>query len=290
MLKALLKTMRPHQWTKNIFIFVALVFDEKLFDLPSITNTCLGFILLCLSAGTIYIINDLVDVEKDRQHPTKKFRPLAAEQLTEKSAIGSIFILLLITITGSFWLNTKFGLLIICYLVLQTAYSFKLKNMVIIDVFTVAAGFFIRVVAGVVLIEVSRFSPWLYIFTIMLSLFLGFGKRRQELILNLNGLKNTRPILKEYSLPLIDQMITVVITGAIMTYAFYSFSAPNLPDNHTMMLTIPFLIYGIFRYLYLLHVKESSGDPSEIVLKDRPLQLTLLLCGFAVVFILYWNT
>ncbi len=288
MLLTLLQTMRPHQWTKNIFIFVALVFDGKLFDVSSFINTSFGFVMLCLISGIGYIINDLVDVEKDRLHPTKKFRPIASGALKERVALVGIIILLLITIPLSLWLSFGFGLLIIAYLGLQLVYTFYLKNLVIIDVLTIATLFVMRVAAGVLLIEVTRFSPWLYVFTTMLALFLGVGKRRQELVLMKQDLGKTRTILKEYSIPFVDEMITIVTASTIMTYALYTFSAPNLPKNNSMMLTIPFIIYGIFRYLYLIHIKGSSGDPSEVVLDDRPLQITVLLFGITVVLVLYY--
>ena len=169
---------------------------------------------------------------------------------------------------------------------LQIAYSFALKNLVIIDVLTIAAGFVLRVAAGVPLVEAERFSPWLYVFTVLLALFLGLGKRRHELVL-LNGQAATRYILSQYNLSFIDSMMSIVTTGTIITYAFYTFSAPNLPDNHLMMLTIPFVIYGIFRYLYVVHVQGNGGAPDEVLLTDRPLQICIVLFGLAVVVILY---
>jgi 4-hydroxybenzoate polyprenyltransferase len=180
-----------------------------------------------------------------------------------------------------------FGLLMILYLGLQFAYSFKLKNIVIIDVMIIAAGFVIRVGAGVSLVEVTRFSPWLYVCMTLLGLFMGFGKRRQELFLFQEEAKNTRASLSDYSIQFLDEIITIVAASTIMAYALYTFSAPGLPDNHTMMLTIPFVIYAIFRYLHLLHVQGNSGDPSEILLYDRPLQLTVILWGVTVIIILY---
>lgn len=290
MLLALLRTMRPKQWvTKNAFIFGALVFDGKLFHLPSMAVTLLGFFLLCLVSGTVYIINDLVDLEKDRQHPTKRFRPIPAGILSKRVALGSIIGFLSLVLPLSFWLDSRFGWAMSGFLALQLIYSFYLKNIVIVDVLSIAAGFVIRVGAGVALIEVARFSPWLYVCTTLLALFMGFGKRRQERILLQNGIKNTRSILNAYNLPFLDELITIVATSTILAYALYTFSAPNLPDNHTMMLTIPFVLYGIFRYLYQIHVKDSSGDPSEVVLQDRALQSAVILWGITVVIILYWG-
>jgi len=286
-LLALLKTLRPKQWTKNLAIFAALIFDEKLFRPQFLLHTLLGFGLLCLVSGTVYIINDIADREKDRIHPQKKNRPIASGALSLQTATLFAIVIPAIVIPLSFWLDVEFGALMTLYLVLQLAYSFKLKHVVIIDVMTIAAGFVIRVGAGVVLIDVARFSPWLYVCTTLLSLFMGFGKRRQELILTQTGVKNTRAILDHYSIQLLDDMIMIVAAGTVMAYSLYTFSAPNLPNNHWMMLTVPFVIYGIFRYLYTLHIQGNGGDPSEVLLRDRPMQLTVLLWGVTAVIILY---
>lgn len=287
MLRALFQTMRPQQWIKNGFAFVPLIFDEQLFNLSALSQSILGFALLCLISGSVYTLNDLVDIDRDRAHPIKCKRPIASGALSKRAAQLSLLILVLFTIPSSFVLNWHFGLVIVAYFFLQIAYSFLLKNIVIIDVLSIAAGFVLRVGAGVTVIEVARFSPWLYVFTTMLALFLGFGKRRQEVILAQNGVHNTRSILREYNLPFIDELISIVTASTILTYAFYSFTAPNLPENHTMMLTIPFLIYGIFRYLYLIHIKQSSGDPSEMLIQDRPLQISIILFGLSSILILY---
>lgn len=287
MITGILTTLRPKQWTKNLFIFAALVFDEKLFQTEPLLKTIIGFILLCLVSGTVYLINDLVDVEKDRQHPTKQKRPIASGQVSSKMAITAAVVLLALCLPLSFLLNGWFGLIVLGYLLLQVAYSFLLKNIVIVDVLTLAAGFVLRVAAGVALVEAERFSPWLYVFTVLLALFLGLGKRRQELILLKELATNTRTILNEYNLPFLDEMIAVVTAGTLMTYSFYTFSAPNLPSNHLMMMTIPFLIYGIFRYLYVIHVQGNGGAPDEVLLTDRPLQLSILFFGLTVITILY---
>lgn len=286
MIPGLYKSLRPKQWTKNGFIFPPLIFDEKLFHWEPLSKTILGFFLLCLISGVVYLINDLVDIEKDRQHPIKKNRPIPAGQLPIPVAIAAVIVLLAISLPMSFLLDTTFGLIITGYLILQIAYSFILKNIVIVDVMTIAVGFVLRVACGVFLIQAERFSPWLYVFTVLLALFLGFGKRRQELVL-LNGQATTRAILNQYNLPFLDSMMSIVTTGTIITYAFYTFSAPNLPGNHLMMLTIPFVIYGIFRYLYIIHVQGNGGAPDEVLLTDTPLQFTLALFMSSVFFILY---
>lgn len=280
--------MRPKQWTKNAAIFAALIFDEKLFSAYALQKTVLGFFLLCLVSGTVYIINDLVDIEKDRAHPKKRHRPIASGAISQKTALLAAIILPLIVLPLSYMLDVVFGLLMTFYLVIQLLYSFKLKHIVIIDVMTIAAGFVIRVGAGVSLIEVARFSPWLYVCTTLLALFMGLGKRRQEVILVNNSGKNTRSILAEYTIKFLDDMIIIVAASAIMAYSLYTFSAPNLPNNHWMMLTIPFVIYGIFRYLYNLHILDGNGDPSEVLLQDRPIQVTVILWGLSATAILYW--
>jgi 4-hydroxybenzoate polyprenyltransferase len=284
---ALIKTMRPSQWTKNLVIFVPLVFDEKLFQIEPLTRTLIGFVMLCLISGAVYLINDLVDIEKDRQHPTKRNRPLASGQLSKSVATAAAILIPAVVLPLSFLLDPAFGLILTGYLVLQIAYSFWLKNMVIIDVLVIAAGFVLRVAAGVPLVHAERFSPWLYLFTTLLALFLALGKRRQEIALLKSQASNARAVLDHYSLPFVDEMMAVVTAGTLMTYALYTFSAPNLPENHTMMLTIPFVIYGIFRYLYVIHIQGNGGAPDEVLLTDRPLQVSVVVFGLAVVVILY---
>jgi 4-hydroxybenzoate polyprenyltransferase len=286
LIAGIFKSLRPKQWTKNGFIFAALIFDLKLLQIEPLVKTTIGFIILCFISGTVYLINDLVDVEKDRQHPTKKNRPIAAGQVSIPVAMATAILLPAIMLPLSFLLNPVFGVIITTYLLLQIAYSFALKNVVVVDVLTIAAGFVLRVAAGVPLVAAERFSPWLYVFTTLLALFLGLGKRRQELVL-LKGEAGTRAILKEYNLPFLDSMMSVVTTGTIITYAFYTFSAPNLQNNHLMMMTIPFVIYGIFRYLYVIHVQGNGGAPDEVLLTDRPLQINIVLFGLAVFTILY---
>ncbi len=287
MLKSLLKTMRPNQWIKNIFVFAALVFDVKLFDLHYLLRTLAGFVLLCLVSGTVYIINDLVDIEKDRQHPKKRHRPLASGELSPTVAIIAAVVIPLLALPLGFMLKPMFGAILTGYLLLQIAYSFWLKNVVIVDVMLIAGGFLLRVAAGVPLVDARRFSPWLYVCMTLLALLIGFGKRRHELVL-LKGNANThRQSLQEYNLPLLDHAISIVTASTLLAYSLYTFSAEGLPPDHTMMLTIPFVLYGIFRYLYLIHVKGMGGAPEEIALSDRPLQINFVLWGAGVVFVMY---
>ncbi len=287
MLKGLLKTMRPKQWTKNLFLFAALIFDEKLFKPVFLSKTVAGFAVFCLISGTVYLINDLVDIEKDRQHPRKRHRPLPSGQLSPLAAAGAAVLITLICLPLAFLLDRFFGLTAIAYLTTMILYSFLLKNIVIIDVLTIAAGFVLRVVAGVALVDVARFSPWLYLCTTLLALFLGFSKRRHELMLLQENAEEHRSSLQEYSLHLLDEMIAVVTSTTVVAYSLYTFTAPNMPQNHAMMLTIPFVLYGIFRYLYLIHCKNEGGSPEEILIKDKPLIADIALYGLAVVLILY---
>ncbi len=293
MLTALLRTMRPRQWLKNVAIFAALIFDHQLWPLnPSPTPTLsilAGFGLLCLLSSTVYLINDLVDVEKDRQHPKKRQRPLASGQLSPRVAVAAAFFMPLLALPAAFALNWQFGVLAVVYLLINLLYSFRLKHVVLIDVFVVALGYLLRVHAGVALITVARFSPWLYICVTLGALFMGFGKRRGELLLMQANSGASRKVLNDYSLPYLDELINLVATATIVAYSLYTFSAENLPANNAMMLTIPFVLYGIFRYLYLIHIKGEGGAPDELVLTDRPLQIAFVLWGLTAVFILYTN-
>lgn len=288
-LKAIIKTMRPRQWLKNLVLFAALVFDRQLGleHLQATLRTIAGFVLFCLISGLVYIINDIADIEADRRHPDKRNRPIASGRLPLKVAWGAALIIFLITIPAAFWLAPAFGLISVSYLVLNLAYSKWIKHIPLLDVFSIALGFVLRVAAGVALIQVARFSPWLYVVTTLGALYIGFGKRRAELALLAGDANSHRRVLEGYTIPLLDQLITIVSATTIIAYSLYTFSAPNLPGNHAMMLTISFVIYGIFRYLYLIQLKHSGGAPEDVLLSDRPLQLTVILWGIAVLFIFY---
>lgn len=288
-LKALIKTMRPRQWLKNLVLFAALVFDRQLGleHLQATLRTVAGFVLFCLISSLVYIINDIADIEADRRHPVKRNRPIASGRLPVKVAWGAALIIFLIAIPTAFWLAPAFGLISLCYLVLNLAYSKWIKHIPLLDVFSIALGFVLRVAAGVALIHVARFSPWLYVVTTLGALYIGFGKRRAELALLAGDANSHRRVLEGYTIPLLDQLITIVSATTIIAYSLYTFSAPNLPGNHAMMLTIPFVIYGIFRYLYLIQLKHSGGAPEDVILSDRPLQLTVVLWGIAVLLIFY---
>lgn len=279
--------MRPKQWLKNGFLFAALIFDRQLTNVGAFIHTFIGFVLFCLLSGAVYIINDIADVEADRQHPTKRDRPIAAGTLPVSVARWALALILAFTLPVAYFLSPVFALFAVAYFVLNLVYSFWLKHIPILDIMILASFYVLRVGAGVVLIEVSRFSPWLYVFTIFLALYLGIGKRRAELALLAEGANTHRKVLEGYTLPLLDQYINIVSSGTILTYSLYTFSAPNLPDNHIMMLTIPFVIYGIFRYLYLVQVEHSGGAPEEVLLADRPLQSTIVLWGLSILVIFY---
>ncbi|MDO8752688.1 MAG: decaprenyl-phosphate phosphoribosyltransferase [Anaerolineales bacterium] len=287
MLTALLKTMRPRQWTKNIFIFAALVFDKQLLNAESFLRTLAGFGLFCLISSSVYIFNDLADVEADRQHPEKKNRPIAAGKLPVSAAWIAGVGLVIFTLGLAFLLAPGFEAVLVIYFILNMAYSKWLKHIPIIDVLIIAAGFVLRVHAGVTLIAVERFSPWLYVVMTLLALFLGFGKRRAELALLAHGAGSHRKVLDGYTLPLLDQYIMIVSGTTIVAYSLYTFNAPNVPENHSMMLTIPFVVYTIFRYLYLIEVKHAGGAPEEILLSDRPFQIAMILWAATVLAIFY---
>lgn len=288
-LKPLIKTLRPRQWVKNGLLFIPLVFDRQLTNWPAFARVVAGFILFCLLSSLVYIINDLVDMEADRNHPQKRLRPIASGALKVSTARIAAVALVFIVFIPAIWLSPHFALAGLTYLILNLVYSAWLKHSPILDVMTLASFYVLRVVAGVVLIQVNRFSPWLYVFATFLALFLGIGKRRAELNLLAEAANTHRKSLESYTIPLLDQLILIVCGSSIITYSLYTFSAPNLPTNHMMMLTIPFVIYGIFRYLYLIQVEHSGGAPEEVLFSDRPLQVCIILWGLSILAIFYWS-
>ncbi len=287
MVKALFKLMRPRQWVKNVMVFFALVFDKQLFQFEPVLRTLAGAFLFSLISSVVYIFNDISDLEADRQHPKKKDRPLPSGLLPLRVAYGFAIFLLAITLPQAFLLEPAFAAVLAFYFLMMIAYTKWLKHIPILDVMIIAAGFVLRVHSGVTLIEVERFSPWLYVITTLGALYLGFGKRRAELNLLADGAKSHRRVLDGYTIPLLDQYITIVSGTTIVAYSLYTFTAPNLPENHTMMLTIPFVIYAIFRYMYLVQVSEDTGAPEEVVLTDRALQIAIILWGVVVMSVFY---
>jgi 4-hydroxybenzoate polyprenyltransferase len=288
-LVALVQAMRPLQWVKNIVIFAALVFDRQLGlnNLGPMLRTLAGFIIFCLLSGVVYIVNDIADIEADRAHPKKRERPIASGRLPVPVALISAVLILAVILPVSYWLSPAFAGVALAYFLLNLAYSKWLKHIAILDVFAIALGFVLRVAAGVTLIQVARFSPWLYVVTTLASLYFGFGKRRAELGLLAEQANAHRRVLSGYTLPMLDQYLTIVSATTIMAYSLYTFSAPNLPANHVMMLTIPFVIYGIFRYLYLVQTQGGGGAPEETMIRDRPLQVVVLLWGVSILMIFY---
>jgi 4-hydroxybenzoate polyprenyltransferase len=286
-LHPLVRTMRPRQWIKNGLLFIPLIFDKQLTSLPALARVTLGFLLFCILSSLVYIINDLMDYEADRNHPQKRQRPIAAGRLKVSTAWLAAIVLGLVFFIPALWLSLEFALVGLVYLALNLAYSAWLKHTPILDVMILASFYVLRVVAGVVLIDVQQFSPWMYVFTTFLALFLGIGKRRAELYLLAEDANAHRKSLEGYTLGLLDQLLLIVSSSAIITYSLYTFSAPNLPANHSMMLTIPFVIYGIFRYLYLIQMEQWGGEPEEVLFKDRPLQAAIFLWGISILFIYY---
>lgn len=287
-LLGLLRTMRPKQWSKNTFVLVGLVFDGRLLEPAMGLATVAVLIGFCLISSSVYILNDLVDIEKDRLHPYKRLRPLPSGQLHPLLAKVAMVILAVVSIVGIGMLDVRVGLVIAAYLILNVGYSFYLKNLVIIDVMMIAVFFLLRVIAGALVVHVSNFSPWLYVCVSLLALLIGFGKRRHEIILLEDSAAGHRVSLKQYNLPLLDQIIGIVTTSGLISYTLYTFEADTaLAAPSRMMLTVPFVIYLVFRYLYLIHVEKRGGAPEELWFEDRPLLASICLWALSVVTVIY---
>ena len=283
----LFKALRPQQWIKNLFIFAPLIFSQNIFNRPLVVTTLLAFAAFCLVTSAIYLFNDLRDIEEDRLHPVKSRRPLAAGRLKKGTAIVAMAVLGPAGLLIAAAINLNFLLMTVAYVALQVAYSLWLKHVVILDVFVVAAGFLIRVVAGGLAIRVFL-SSWLLICTTLLSLFLAMGKRRHELIILEKDAASHRPILREYNIYLLDQMISVVTASTLLAYCLYTISEETVAKFGTrnLIFTVPFVLYGIFRYLYLIHQKSEGGTPETLILKDKPLLVDLFLWVAAAAVIL----
>lgn len=285
-LKLLIFSMRPAQWTKNLILFAGLVFSQNLFVLPLLFKSLAAFILFCLISGTGYLINDAIDIEDDRRHPHKSKRPLASGRLKPSSAILAGVSIGIISLIISFLLNPIFGLVALSYLLLSIAYSLFLKRIIILDVLVVSAGFVLRAMAGTVVIGVE-ISSWLLICTIFLALFLILGKRRHELVtLSLN---QQPKFFQRYNSHLLDQMIAIAATSTVLSYSLYTMAEETVNRFKTTNLnfTIPFVLYGVYRYLYLIFQKNMGNSPEEILLNDRPLLIDIGLWIFGVVMIIY---
>lgn len=286
---AILLAMRPKQWTKNLFVYVALVFTNHLptsihdtVNLRLLGITTAAFALFCLISGSIYLMNDVADREQDRLHPIKRKRPVASERLPWKVAAVAGGLFGVGGVAAAFLINTPFGLIALAYFGLQIAYTFALKHMVLLDVFAIAAGFVFRAVAGGFAIGAPN-SVWLLVCTLQLALFLGFGKRRHELVSLAENARSHRQILEHYSVPFLDHLIAIVLGGLVVAYALYSISSPTALQHPGLVVTLPNVMYGIFRYLYLIHIQNKGGSPDTILLEDRPMQLNLLLWFVEVV-------
>jgi 4-hydroxybenzoate polyprenyltransferase len=326
--RGVVQTMRPKEWTKNLLLFVGVIFAGHALQWASVARASVAALAFCCASGAVYLFNDLMDVERDRVHPTKRYRPLASGALSRRSASIGIVVNVLLALglagalavmpltgtplalavhlwppsislrsathavtsqtdpyTGLGGSTVLFILCVVAYLVLQVSYSLKLKHIVLLDVFAIAAGFVLRAMAGAVAVAVP-ISAWLYLCTILLSLFLALSKRRQEALTLAEGGVAHRQILQEYSLPLLDQLITIVTSATIMAYSLYTFQSETAGDRR-LMVTIPFVIYGIFRYLYLVQVRRLGGNPADVLLHDRHMQVAIV--GWLVIagFVLY---
>jgi 4-hydroxybenzoate polyprenyltransferase len=288
MLKDLIVSLRPQQWAKNLVVFAALIFAKELNHLPALETSLLAFLIFCLLSSAVYLFNDVLDITSDRQHPVKSRRPIASGRIAKKTALSLAFLLMLAGLLASFGLNLEFGIVASGYLLWTTFYSLALKQVVILDVMAVSIGFVLRAVAGAVAIGVE-ISSWLLVCTVLLALFLSLGKRRHELVLLEEEATSHRKILTEYSPYFLDQMMAVVTASTVVAYCFYTLS-PEIEqklNTRYLSLTIPFVLYGIFRYLYLIHQKESGGNPTQMLLNDKPILVNVILWIMAVLIILY---
>ncbi len=286
-LRGLIRTMRPTQWTKNLFVFIPILFDRQLGQFDSLLRVTAAFALYCLMSSAVYLLNDIVDVERDKLHPKKKHRAIPSGQLPMNLAIFAAVSLPILTIVSALFVNVPLALVLIAYYTKDLAYSFYLKNVVIVDVITVASGFIMRVVAGVVVINIANFSPWLYVVVGALALFLAVGKRRQELVLLAEAAQDVRATYKDYNLPLLDDMLRLVTNATIISYTFYTFESRTNLGGNLMLLSVPFAVYGLFRYLYLIHVKGEGSAPDELLFKDKPLLITAVLFVLVVGALIY---
>ncbi|MCJ7679797.1 MAG: decaprenyl-phosphate phosphoribosyltransferase [Candidatus Aminicenantes bacterium] len=290
MLIEIVRSLRPQQWIKNLFIFAPLLFSQNLFNLSMGLRVLGAFVLFCLVSGASYILNDLRDLEEDKNHPLKRKRPLPSGRLKKKPALTALVLLAVLSLFTALLWQPSFGLVLGLYFLVQIGYSFWLKHIVILDVFLVAAGFVLRVVAGGLVIAVT-ISPWLLICTLLLALFLALSKRRHELLLLDDKAAGHRPILSEYSPYLLDQMIAVVTASTVISYCLYTIAAETVVKFGTehLYVTVPFVLYGIFRYLYLIHRRSGGGMPETLILKDKPLLLAIILWVVTAALIIYYK-
>ncbi|MFD2170144.1 decaprenyl-phosphate phosphoribosyltransferase [Tumebacillus lipolyticus] len=278
----LFQQLRPKQWTKNLLVFAALIFSFQVANVDLLLRSVIGFFLFCFVSGCVYILNDFVDREADRQHPEKRHRPMASGALSPYLALSFGAVLLVVSIVWALYLEWLFGVLLFVYFVINVAYSFKLKHVVIIDVMIIASGFVLRAIGGALVIDVP-FTPWFLLCTMLLALFLAISKRRHELYLLEQNKGSHRKVLDSYSPELLNQLNSIVVTATIMSYALFTFTSGRTIH---LMWTIPLVIYGIFRYLYLIFMEQKGGKPERDIFQDKHLLVTVLLYGLAVVIIL----
>jgi 4-hydroxybenzoate polyprenyltransferase len=285
-LMPLLRAIRPLQWTKNGLVFAALIFDRKFTDAGLIGITILAALCFCAASSATYLINDVRDAGRDRIHPKKRFRPIASGELSERSAVIAAATLALVALVAGALIRIEFAGVVAGYLALMLGYNAALKQIAIIDVFAIGGGFVLRAVGGAVAIAVP-ISPWLYVCTMLLALFVGFGKRRQELTSLAEDATAHRESLHGYTVPLLDQFINILAAATVIAYSVYTFDAAAVPRNHAMMLTIPFVVYAIFRYLLITQKSDLGGAPETLIFADRPLLLSLIGWGITSAIIIY---
>jgi len=288
-LRPLFQAMRPHHWSKNFLVFAGLIFAKHLFILEDLLKSLAAFAVFCLLSSGMYLLNDITDLDKDRAHPVKRQRPLPSGRLRVSTAATAAVSVTLAALAWGFYLNASFGLVALAYAILTVSYSVALKHLVIVDVLAIATGFVLRAVAGAVVIQVN-ISSWLLVCTIFLSLFLALSKRRHELVVLGDNSAQHRRSLTEYSPTLLDQMVAVVTAGSVMAYALYTTSEETIAKFGTrnLIFTVPFVLYGIFRYLYLVHQKEQGANPEITLFTDGPMLINVLLYVMVVAALIYF--
>lgn len=288
-MKTFFALLRPTQWIKNFFLLTPLLFSKRLFDIGSFMDVLVGFALFSAASSSVYIFNDIRDIASDLQHPRKRLRPVASGKVSLPFAMSLAVILGMISTIISYLINHVFGLIVLGYIILNVAYSVFLKHIVIVDVMVIAACFLLRVMAGAAIVDIYP-SSWLIVCTIFLALFLGFSKRRHEILILSNNANTHRKVLEHYSPPyFLDQMIGIVTACTVVSYMLYTISEETVKlfGTRQLLWTVPFVLYGIFRYLYLVHKKEEGGDPAEIILKDKPLLINIILWAVSCLIIVY---
>ena len=290
MIKAIIISLRPKQWTKNLFVFAGLIFANKFLELSYLFKSVAAFLAFCLLSGAVYLINDVIDMDDDRKHLTKRSRPIASGEVSVPLALCSAAALTAISLASAYYLNLQFFYCAVSYLVLMFLYSLVLKKVVFLDVFSIAVGFVLRAVAGIVVIAVA-YSAWIVICTLLLSLLIALGKRRCELMRFAHGQKGFRGVLKDYNSQLLDQLISAVAGATIIAYSLYTLWPDTVERFHThdLVYSVPFVLYGIFRYLYLIYKKGKGGYPEELPLTDMPLTIDILLWMVIVLLIIYFK-